>query len=277
LISVDDIANQARELRVAGLSVAAIQARLGVSKHSLTTWLAGIPAPGWTRRPNAKDDLRARSVELRAEGWSVNDIALELGVARSTAWSWVRHMPLDRDSERARKKAAHSKLMTDARWERHRDARDAAAAAAHAEAAALVGDLSERDLMLIGAVAYWCEGAKSKPWRRNERLKFTNSDPVLIKIFLGFLAASGAPIDRVTYRVSIHETSDADAAADWWRQQLGLAGTAFLPPVIKRHKPMTNRRNVGVGYHGCLVVEVGRSRAAYWQIEGIIKALGRCV
>ena len=70
----------------------------------LQDWLRGIPPPEWTRRPNAKDDLRARAVELRGQGWSVNDIALELGVARSTAWQWVKHLPLDLDSDRARRK-----------------------------------------------------------------------------------------------------------------------------------------------------------------------------
>jgi transcriptional regulator with XRE-family HTH domain len=122
----DGMAAEARRLRTEEqLSARQIQERLGVTKVRLIDWLRGIPAPEWTTRPNAKDGLRARATQLRASGWSVNDIALELGVAKSTAFQWVRHLPLDRDSERARKKAEHSKLMTDAQWAAYRAARDA--------------------------------------------------------------------------------------------------------------------------------------------------------
>lgn len=82
---------EARRLRAEeGLSIAQIQKRLGVTKYRLSGWLRGVPAPEWTRRPNAKDELRARAVRLRREGWSVNDIAAELGVAKSTAWEWTK-------------------------------------------------------------------------------------------------------------------------------------------------------------------------------------------
>jgi transposase-like protein len=111
------MAAEARRLRVEEqLSVRQIQQQLGVTKVCLVEWLRGIPPPDWTRRPNAKDDLRAQAVSLRQDGWSVNDIAAELGVANSTAFQWVRHLPLDRDSDRARMKRARSKLMTDAQW-----------------------------------------------------------------------------------------------------------------------------------------------------------------
>src|SRR5262249_28748951 len=161
------------------LSVAQIQRRLGVSKRRLTEWLRGVPPPAWTARPNAKDDLRASAITLRRDGWSVSDISAELGVARSTAWTWGRDMPLDRDSERAAAKRAHSKLMTDARWARHRIERDAARDAVIARTVDEIGDLSERDILLIGAAIYWCEGTKAKPWRMIERLQFANSDPML--------------------------------------------------------------------------------------------------
>ena len=148
--------------------MAEIQTRLGVTKHALTSWLA--------RRPPAKDALRARAwISLRLDGWSVNDIALELEVARSTAWRWVMHLPLDPSTERARLKAEHSKLMTDARWAQHRVEREAARDRAMAEAAARVGELTDRDVLLLGAAIYWCEGTKSKPWRREYRPVFINS------------------------------------------------------------------------------------------------------
>jgi transposase len=164
-------AAEARRLRIEEqLSVRQIQQRLGVTKVRLVEWLRGIPPPDWTRRPNAKDDLRARAVELRLSGWSVNDIAAELGVANSTAYQWVRQLPLDRDTERARTKRQHAKLMTDAQWASYRERRDARRAAAHAEAAAVVGPLSSitvawsltsrRAGSCTGGSKGWCGGCR---------------------------------------------------------------------------------------------------------------------
>jgi transposase-like protein len=270
------MAAEARRLRIEEqLSVRQIQQRLGVTKVPLVEWLRGIPPPEWTRRPNAKDDLRSRAIELRRDGWSVNDIASELGVANSTAFQWVRHLPLDRDSERARKKREHSKLMTDAQWAAFRERRDARRAAAHAEAAAAVGVLSDRDLLILGAAIYWCEGAKSKPWRLDEKIQFTNSDPMLVELFLRFLESQGRDRAELTYRVSIHESADHAGAVDWWVERLALPRERFMRTTLKRHTPRTNRQNTGEDYHGCLVVNVPKGRELYWWIEGVMRGCAK--
>jgi len=268
-------AAEARRLRVEeGLSIAQIQARLGVTKHTLTEWLRGIPAPTWTRRPTAKDELRERALALRGDGLSVNDIALELGVATSTAWLWVKHLPLDRDTDRARRKAEHAKVMTDARWAERRLTRDERRAAVCRAAGGAVGPLSERDLALLGAVAYWCEGTKSKPWRPNqEHVTFTNSDPLLLELFLRFVESRGRLRAELTYRVAIHETADAADAVDWWAALLRLPVARFKRSTLKRHSPTTVRRNTADGYHGCLAVDVPRGRELYWFIQGTVEAL----
>ena len=48
-------------------------------------------------------------------------------------------------------------------------------------AAAEIGELTERQLLIAGAIAYWCEGTKSKPPHNSERVVFVNSDPGLIR------------------------------------------------------------------------------------------------
>jgi Homeodomain-like domain len=145
------LAAEARRLRIEEeLSIREIRERLGIGKDLFYELLRGVPPPEWTRRPNAKDDVRARAVEMRGDGLTVNDIALELGVSKSTAHRWVSHLPLDPDTERARKKREHSKPMTDARWGEYRVARDQLEAGIHDKAARWVGRLKERDLMLAG-------------------------------------------------------------------------------------------------------------------------------
>jgi transposase len=272
--SEDPRRSEARRLRVdPGLSLSELMKHFGVGSATLTDWLRGIEPPAWTRRPNAKDALRRQAVELRQQGWSVNDLAVRLGVAKSTAYAWVKHLPLDPSAERARLKQEHAALMAAGRWEAHRRDRDRDQAAAHAEAARAVGDLTERDLLLLGAAIYWCEGAKSKPWRRLDRLIFINSDPCLLKLFLRFLRGCGRAEDSLRYRVHIHENADAEVAADWWADELGLPRHLFQRATIKRHAPATRRQNTGADYHGCLAVTVPKSRELYWRVEGVMGAL----
>lgn len=181
--------------------------------------------------------VRARARELRLEGWSVNDLAVEFGVARSTAWRWVGDLPLDRDTERARHKREHAAAMTKARWAAHRRRRDESDGAIRSAAARTVGSLSDRDLMLAGAVAYWCEGAKAKPWRGLSQLSFCNSDVRLIRLYLAFLGVAGVTEERMSFRVSIHETADVEGAVRWWSAMLGVPTSRFRRSVIKRHAP----------------------------------------
>ncbi|HEX8629906.1 MAG TPA: helix-turn-helix domain-containing protein [Catenuloplanes sp.] len=273
----DDRRAEARRLRVTQrLSVAELCQRLGVGRAQLAGWLDGIPPPDWTRRPNAKDDLREAAVRLRADGWPVHRIAAELGVARSTAYQWVRHLPLGTDQEQVERRRAHAKAMTDARWGGHRVAREQARSETREAARGLVGPLSEREVLLLGAVAYWSEGAKAKPWRPNDcRLKFINSDPTLIELFLRFVGLLGVARGDLRFRVSIHENADATAASRWWACRVGVSLEQFHRPTLKRHRPGTPRQNTGVEYRGCLAVEVPRSSELYWRTEGLIDGIAR--
>ncbi|MEU4562047.1 resolvase [Actinoplanes sp. NPDC023936] len=267
---------EVRRLRVdPGLSRAQLMRMFGVSNATLTDWLRGVEPPEWTRRPNAKDHLRDEAIRLRTDGWSLNDIATRLGVAKSTAFAWVGHIPLDPDSARAREKRELAKKRTAGRWDEFRADRDRRQAEVWEQAAGDVDALSDRDVLLLGAVAYWCEGSKSKPWARDDRLTFINSDPGLCGLFLRFLQLGGYGADDLKYRLSIHETADADKATEWWSTRLGLPRDRFRRPTIKKHVPRTRRANTGDDYHGCLIIEAPRSRLLYWRMEGVMQAVAR--
>lgn len=77
------------------------------------------------------------------------------------------------------------------------------------------------------------------------------------------------------YRLSIHESADAEAAARWWQAELGLPADRFQRATLKRHQPKTARYNTGDDYRGCLIINVPRSREIYWRIEGVMAALAR--
>ena len=264
---------EARRLRVdPGMSRSQLKSRFGVGDATLSEWLRGLESPAWTKRPNAKDDLRELAITMRRNRCTVPQIAAELRVSKSTAYLWTKHIPLDLSpAEREERQRRHMEHMREARWGPHRKARDADRAATGKRFCDWVGDLSDRELLLIGAVAYWCEGAKEKPWHRSTRsLEYINSDPRLILLFLRYIELLGTGPAQLTYRVSIHETADIPAATKWWSEVVGVPVERFRRPMVKKHKPSTVRWNVGDSYRGCLIVYVPKSSRLYWQIEGVI-------
>ena len=267
---------EARRLRCeTRMSLAQLREHFGVSRDTLTDWLRGLPTPEWTQRPMAKDELRVQAVELREQGCSVPVIADRLGVAKSSAYLWTRHIPLDRSPEdSAERRRRHMEHMRETRWEPHRQARDAERAATSAESAAWVGTLSDREVRLLGTVAYWCEGGKEKPWRKNNcAVQFINSDELLIRFFLRFLEGEGIDRSQLSYRLSIHESADVEAATKSWAAVVGIPADSFRKPTLKKHNPITVRRNVGDSYRGCLVIYVPKSNRIYWRIEGIMSGI----
>jgi transposase-like protein len=258
----EDLAERARALRRSGLSTAQIAARLGVAHNgTLAAWLIGTPPPGWTARPRAKDAERAQARALRTEGATVPEIARTLGVARSSAWRWVADLP---------RPAGISDVAARRVAERRADRRAQTAAAHGAErlaAAAGVGPLSDRDLMLVGVTAWWAEGSKSRPWRRSECVRFANSDPDMIRLFLRWLDLLGVEEHRRRFTVAIHERADVAAAERFWADVTEGRG-AFSRPTLKRHNPTTTRHNTGSDYVGCLHVRVRSSAELYRRAEG---------
>jgi len=135
-------------------------------------------------------------------------------------------------------------------------------------AAAEIGELTPREILIAGAVAYWCEGAKSKPHRQQYCVVFINSDPGLIRLFMRFLDVAGIPRSDLAFTVCIHESGDVAAAQQFWLEVTRANAEQFNKPSLKRHNPKTTRKNVGEDYHGCLRIGVHRSSALLRKIEG---------
>ena len=156
---LDRLREQAVLLRRQGKSRRQIMEILGpMSDSTLNDALRDEPPPQWTRRPNAKDDLRVKARQLRALGQDYEEIAATLGVAKSSVSLWVRDLPrVPRFSTPEGKK--RSAEGTRRYWAAQRQASEASRSAVRAAAATEIGDLTNRELVIAGAIAYWCEGS----------------------------------------------------------------------------------------------------------------------
>ncbi len=265
---------QAVALRRTGKSVRQIKQILGpIGNGTLSEALKGEPPPEWTARPNAKDDLRAKARELRLQGLDYEEIVARLGVSKSSVSLWVRDLPRPgrvAPEECAKRTAERMRRY----WTAERPVRAARRAAASAAAAAGIGGLTDREILIAGAVAYWCEGAKNKPYRRANRVTFVNSDPELISFFLLFLDTAGVHRSDLAFQLQIHETAEVESAERFWLTLTAARSEQFRTS-LKQQNPMTTRKNTGDDYRGCLRVDVKQGGELYRKIEGWASAAAR--
>ncbi|WTD75575.1 hypothetical protein OHB56_17700 [Streptomyces sp. NBC_01635] len=257
--------DQAVALRRAGYSLRQIRDELKVYNNDILSRLVkGEPPPQWTKRPRAKDDLKARARELRLQGWTYDRIELELGCSRSSVSLWVRDLPKP-DRKRTPEEAA---AISRRGWEAKLRIRDEERQHTKEAAKQAIGNLSARELFLVGVGLYWAEGGKDKPYDRRENVTFVNSDPGMIKVFLAWLDLLGVERKRLRFTVMIHENADVASAEQYWAELVRADRSAFNKTTLKRHNPKTVRKNVGDSYRGCLVIKVLKAADLYRRIEG---------
>ncbi|MGW7270204.1 hypothetical protein ACWGH5_06775 [Streptomyces sp. NPDC054864] len=261
----EGLRERAVALRREGLSLRQISEELGVrNKETLSRLVQGEPPAEWTKRPRAKDDLRERARELRRQGRTYNEIQAELGCSKSSVSLWVRDLPHPEpkctpEEQRARMNAGLARLRAEQDRERQ--------ATKHA-AIAEIGELSDRELFVLGVGLYWAEGQKSKPYARREVVTFINSDPGVIRVYLAWLDLLGIAPERLNYRVMIHESADVATAEAYWADLVRVDVSTLQRTTLKKHNPKTVRKNTGDDYRGCLVIRVRQGADLYCRIEG---------
>jgi hypothetical protein len=280
----DELREVAIALRRSGRTYPEIRDELGVSKGSLSLWLRDLDFPTEEQREALRSGTAGEPVdeellagselarELRREGWLLREIAVELGVSPKTAFVWCKGIPVPPRAVHGRS-PEEMLAMNRMRWDAELARRDVLRQKEINASRSRVGFLSAREVDLVLATAYWCEGSKSKPWRRQEMLSFINSDPDLIKLFVEWLRRRGVPLSQCRLSVQIHESGDLEAATGFWAEVVETTAGSFAKPVIKRHNPKTVRKNTGVDYRGCLAITVRQSRGLYREIEGLWRGI----
>ena len=117
--------------------------------------------------------------------------------------------------------------------------------------------LSIRDLRLIGAALYACEGTKLRIDKRSGKpyyaIEFTNSNPKLIKLFLEFLRkVIGVEEPKLKGLLLIYDDVNKKEAEKFWSDYLSIPLSRFNKSVIHPSKGRNDLSPVGtfkVRYH----------------------------
>lgn len=219
---------------------------------------------------------KERAIILRKEGLSYGEILKEVPVAKSTLSLWLKSVGLSipqkqRLTEKrlaAAKRGGLAKRLSKQRiTEKIKNiARDE------------IKNISSRELWLIGAAFYWAEGSKEK--NKSGSVKFSNSDPQMIKLFLRWLELFCKTIKSdIYFEIYLHETA-ADKEGEvrkYWSGITKYPTSCFKRTIWKKNKIGTKRKNIVSNYHGQLRVCVRKStnlnRKITGWIEGICKNL----
>jgi len=123
-----------------------------------------------------------KAINLRKRGHSYSEILKEVPVAKSTLSLWLRSVGLSKRQEQRLTEKKFAAALKGAQM--RRKLRLTITEEIKNEAKDEIGSISNRDLWLIGIILYWAEGAKQKEHNPSQKVKFSNSDPKAIKIFL---------------------------------------------------------------------------------------------
>lgn len=225
------------------------------------------------------EELKAKAITLRKAGNSYTEIIKQIPVAKSTLSVWLRTVQLSTPQQQR---------LTNRRYEASvrggvakKEKRIKHTAEIKKTAILEVGDISKRELWVMGIMLYWGEGAKSKEHNVSQGMIFSNSDPMMVKMYLTWLIKClEIPIERIKFEIYIHEEykTRLPQIGTYWATVTGFSIAKFSKIYFKRHSVKTNRKNKGDKYYGMLRVKTTRStdlnRKVTGWIEGIYKQCG---
>lgn len=125
-------------------------------------------------------------------------------------------------------------------------------------------------LLLTALILYWCEGANDS---NGYTLGFTNSDPLMLKIWINFLKEILlVPSEKIKVKVHIHKNQDGNAENIYWKAKLNLDREIIQRPYV------TKKNSTRSDYHGTVNIRVHSkfyyNTTMYWIKELVDIILG---
>lgn len=216
---------------------------------------------------------RETAEKMRKQGMSLGDISKKLNVAKSTLSFWFKNISLSESvikkiKTNGRKKSIigllrYSEFKRSERLERNSLLKQ--------EGGALIGELSERDILMAGLGLYWGEGYKYE----NGELGFTNSNPYMIRFYFRWLKSWGIEKDALIFRITLNEffRKEERNIKLFWINFLDVKEGQFSKSTfIKTNLKKASLKNVEK-YKGILRVKVRKGTALRNKILGAIDHL----
>jgi transposase-like protein len=211
---------------------------------------------------------QARALRLH-EGRSIKEIARIVGVSVSSVSVWVRDLELTADQHEAlrQRNPTYNQLLS---------GRAAASANRRRERVAAQEEgrvLARRrePLHVAGCMLYWAEGSKAR-----NQLRFTNSDPRMVRFFVGFLRKYFDLSDdaiRITCHLFADHVERQREVERFWLETLGLSESSFCKSIVNIYSRHSKRKRLNMLPFGTCRVVVSRTSITQ-HIFGAIQEYG---
>lgn len=191
-------------------------------------------------------ELKTKAIELRKKGYSIKEIAKLLGIAVSTSSVWLNNVYLSPKAQKRLKSLSilgQYKSIDIARKKRELQQFDLNNQANQLLSKILI---TPEICKLSCALIFWCEGSKV-----TSIVKFTNSDPTLISLFLSLLR-NGFNVEESKLRIlmHLHEYHIEKKQKEFWQKVTKIPFEQFHKTYLKPHTGKQKRLN----YPGCVSI-----------------------
>lgn len=215
-------------------------------------------------------EIRNQAVFLRKKGFSLKEISEKLGIAKSTASYWLQNVNLNSKAQerlkshqilgqyksRIIKKAQRENLIKEYQLKTYQEISKI--------------NFDKNLYKLLCSFLYWCEGAKLN----STHVRFINSDPKMIKIFLSLLRKS-FEVEEKKFRalIHLHEYHNEEKQKRFWSKITKIPSQQFN----KSYRKPNTRKRIRNNYPGCLAIyyydhKIAKELAALYN--GFVKYLG---
>ncbi len=163
--------------------------------------------------------LKSRAIKLRERGWSYNVIEKRLEVSKSTLSIWLRDIPFKPNAavrKRIREGPAKAAVTINAK-------RRASIRVAKKAGAKQVGDLTKRDLFMLGIALYIGEGTKA-----HEQVQVINADTNVIRLAMRwFREVCRIPEENFSAVLHTYPDNSESSSLKYWSGVTGIPKHRF--------------------------------------------------
>ena len=214
--------------------------------------------------------MKTRERELarqprREEGASIKDIAHRVGVSKSSVSLWVRDIELTpkQHAALAARNVAYNRQMSGT-WKQAATRRaERMEYQEHGRAIARFGD----PVFAAACMLYWAEGARDR-----NSLKFTNSDPEMVRFFVGFLRERfdvGPAAISVTCNLFADHLERQREIEQFWLDVAGLPASCLRKSSVNVYSKYSQKKRRNKLPYGTCRINVSRT----WIVQTIYGAI----
>jgi len=187
-----------------------------------------------------KSEEKHKAIHLRRQGESIKEIAHKLHVAPSSVSIWVRDIELTNQQRQRLNKRGFSVDAIEKRRiarightkKRHQDLMDSAGK--------MIGNITQRELWLIGIALYWGEGGKTN----HGSARVANSDPAVIQIMMRFFREiCKVPEGKFTGHVHTFSHLNVESAEKYWSRISRIPRKKFYKTYSKPSVASQNKKD----------------------------------